>query len=59
MVGKEGTDGEQEAKEAYQAARKDSDRAMEAAFGDKVSSALADRVIPSMTLKFYWTLLNN
>ncbi|MED6212132.1 hypothetical protein PIB30_080328 [Stylosanthes scabra] len=44
MVGKEGTDAEQEAREAYQAARKDSDRAMGIALEDKVSSALADRV---------------
>ncbi|KAK7340401.1 hypothetical protein VNO77_21103 [Canavalia gladiata] len=44
MVGKEGTEGEQEAKNAYKAARKESDGAMEAAIGDKVSSALVDRV---------------
>ncbi|KAL1322492.1 hypothetical protein HN51_067503 [Arachis hypogaea] len=44
MVGKEGTDAEQEARKAYQAARKDSDRAMGIALEDKVSSALADRV---------------
>ncbi|KAK7295223.1 hypothetical protein RJT34_18128 [Clitoria ternatea] len=44
MVGKEGTEGEHEAKKAYKAARKESDGAIEAAIGDKVSSALADRV---------------
>ncbi|XP_061368540.1 uncharacterized protein LOC133311501 [Gastrolobium bilobum] len=44
MVGKEGTEGEQEAKMAYKAARKDSDGALEAAISDKVSSALVDRV---------------
>lgn len=51
MVGKEGTEGEQEAKQAYKAARKDSDGALEAAIGDKVSSALADKV------KFYEPLV--
>ncbi|KAG4922546.1 hypothetical protein AAZX31_18G225700 [Glycine max] len=44
MVGKEGTEGEQEAKNAYKAARKESDGAIEAAICDKVSSALVDRV---------------
>ncbi|XP_058737497.1 uncharacterized protein LOC131609724 isoform X3 [Vicia villosa] len=44
MVGKEGTEGEQEAKKAYRAARKDSDGAMEVAISDKVSSALVDKV---------------
>ncbi|KAK7243192.1 hypothetical protein RIF29_37981 [Crotalaria pallida] len=44
MVGKEGNEGEQEAKEAYKAARKDSDSALEAAVSDKISSALADRI---------------
>ncbi|KAK7394631.1 hypothetical protein VNO78_15164 [Psophocarpus tetragonolobus] len=44
MVGKEGTEDEQEAKKAYKAARKESDGAIEAAISDKVSSALVDRV---------------
>ncbi|KAH1234933.1 hypothetical protein GLYMA_09G247500v4 [Glycine max] len=44
MVGKEGTEDEQEAKKAYKAARKESDGAIEVAIGDKVSSALVDRV---------------
>ncbi|KAL5580095.1 hypothetical protein UlMin_012537 [Ulmus minor] len=44
MVEKEGTDGEEEAKKAYQEARKDSNEAAEMALGDKVSSALIDRV---------------
>ncbi|GAU44743.1 hypothetical protein TSUD_181500 [Trifolium subterraneum] len=44
MVGKEGTEGEQEAKKAYRAARKDSDGALEAAINDKVSSALVNKV---------------
>ncbi|XP_004492874.1 uncharacterized protein [Cicer arietinum] len=44
MVGREGTEGEQEAKKAYKAARKDSDGAMEVAISDKVSSALVDKV---------------
>ncbi|TKY65321.1 LETM1 and EF-hand domain-containing protein 1 [Spatholobus suberectus] len=44
MVGKEGTEGEQEAKKAYKAARKESDGAIEAAISDKASSALVDRV---------------
>ncbi|KAG5013974.1 hypothetical protein JHK82_026109 [Glycine max] len=44
MVGKEGTEDEQEAKKAYKAARMESDGAIEVAIGDKVSSALVDRV---------------
>lgn len=44
MVDKEGTDGEEEAKKAYKAAKEDSDQAVERALGDKVSSALIDRV---------------
>ncbi|XP_021893688.1 mitochondrial proton/calcium exchanger protein isoform X2 [Carica papaya] len=44
MVEKEGTEGEEEAKKAYIAAREDSDRGAVKAIGDKVSSALIDRV---------------
>ncbi|CAI9773904.1 unnamed protein product [Fraxinus pennsylvanica] len=44
IVEKEGTDGEEEARKAYKAAREDSDRADGQAAGDKVSSALIDRV---------------
>lgn len=44
MVEKEGTDGQEAAKEAYRAAREESDRADEKAAGDKVSSALINRV---------------
>ncbi|CAL5068669.1 unnamed protein product [Urochloa decumbens] len=44
MLAKEGTDGEEEARRAYRAARKESDHAAEAAAGGKVSSALIDRV---------------
>ena len=44
MVEKEGTEGEEEAKKAYRAAREESDHAVEKAIGDKVSSALTDRV---------------
>lgn len=44
MLEKEGTDGEEEAKKAYIAAREKSDHAVEVAAGDKVSSALIDRV---------------
>lgn len=44
MVDKEGTDGEEEARKAYRAAREDSDHAVDRALGDKVSSALRDRV---------------
>ncbi|OAY62967.1 LETM1 and EF-hand domain-containing protein 1, mitochondrial [Ananas comosus] len=44
MLEKEGTDGEEEAKKAYIAAREKSDHAAEVAAGDKVSSALIDRV---------------
>ncbi|XP_058094344.1 uncharacterized protein LOC131240233 isoform X2 [Magnolia sinica] len=44
MVDKEGTEGEEEAKKAYRAAREESDHAAEMAVGHKVSSALIDRV---------------
>ncbi|CAN6276171.1 unnamed protein product [Urochloa humidicola] len=44
MLAKEGTDGEEEARRAYRAARKESDHAAEAAAGGKVSSALIERV---------------
>ncbi|XWS57228.1 hypothetical protein CRYUN_Cryun09bG0156000 [Craigia yunnanensis] len=44
MVEKEGMEGEEEAKKAYKAAREDSDHTAEKAIGDKVSSALIDRV---------------
>ncbi|KNA22102.1 hypothetical protein SOVF_036940 [Spinacia oleracea] len=44
MVEKEGTDGEADALKAYKAAREESDHAAEVAVGDKVSSALIDRV---------------
>jgi hypothetical protein len=44
MLEKEGTDGEEEARTAYKAAREESDHAAEAAVGEKVSSALIDRV---------------
>ncbi|XVF41403.1 hypothetical protein PTKIN_Ptkin01aG0277300 [Pterospermum kingtungense] len=44
MVEKEGTKGEEEAKKAYKAAREDRDKTAEKAIGDKVSSALIDRV---------------
>lgn len=44
MVEKEGMEGEEEAKKAYRAAREDSDHAAEMAIGDKVSSALINRV---------------
>uniref|UniRef100_K3Y5K8 Mitochondrial proton/calcium exchanger protein n=1 Tax=Setaria italica TaxID=4555 RepID=K3Y5K8_SETIT len=44
MLAKEGTDGEEEARRAYRAAREESDHAAEAAVGEKVSSALVDRV---------------
>ncbi|CAD6260405.1 unnamed protein product [Miscanthus lutarioriparius] len=44
MLAKEGTDGEEEARRAYKAAREESDHAAEAAVGVKVSSALIDRV---------------
>lgn len=44
MVEKEGTEGEKAAIKAYRAARDDSDQAVERALGDKVSSALIDRV---------------
>lgn len=44
MVEKEGTDGEEEAKKAYKAAREESDHAVETAIGHKVSSALINRV---------------
>lgn len=44
MVEKEATDGEEAAKRAYQAAREENDHAAEEAAGNKVSSALINRV---------------
>lgn len=44
MVDKEGTEGEEEAKKAYRAAREESDEGAETAVGNKVSSALINRV---------------
>lgn len=44
MVEKEGTEDEEEAKKAYKAAREHSDHTAQKAIGDKVSSALIDRV---------------
>lgn len=48
MVEKEGTEDEEEAKKAYKAAREHSDHTAQKAIGDKVSSALIDRVIISI-----------
>jgi LETM1 and EF-hand domain-containing protein 1 len=44
MVDKEGTEGEEEAKKAYKAAREESDQAAETAISDKIYSALINRV---------------
>ncbi|KAL8052288.1 hypothetical protein ABFX02_06G201808 [Erythranthe guttata] len=44
MVEKEGTEGEKEAKKAYTAAREESDHAAGKTVGDKVSTALINRV---------------
>jgi len=44
MLAKVGTDGEEEARRAYRAAREESNHAAEAAVGEKVSSALIDKV---------------
>uniref|UniRef100_A0A0E0KSB7 Mitochondrial proton/calcium exchanger protein n=1 Tax=Oryza punctata TaxID=4537 RepID=A0A0E0KSB7_ORYPU len=44
MLEKEGTEGEEEARKAYKAAREESDHAAEVAAGEKVSSALIERV---------------
>ncbi|XP_020584619.1 LETM1 and EF-hand domain-containing protein 1, mitochondrial-like [Phalaenopsis equestris] len=44
LLDKEGTEGEEEAKKAYKAAREKSDQAAEIAAGDKISSALINRV---------------
>lgn len=44
MVEKEGSEGEEEAKKAYKAAREDSDLAVEKTVGDKVSSVLINKV---------------
>ncbi|XP_078447083.1 uncharacterized protein LOC144715987 [Wolffia australiana] len=44
MLEKEGTEGEEEAKKAYKAARELSDHAAELAVGNRISSALIDRV---------------
>lgn len=44
MVEKEGTEGEEEAKKAYKAAREETDHVAEMAVEKKVSSSLIDRV---------------
>lgn len=44
MLKKDGTNGEEEAKKAYKAAREMSNQAAELAVGDKISSALIDKV---------------
>ena len=44
MVKKEGTDGEKDAFKAYKAAREEDEHATESGEGDKVSSALVERV---------------
>jgi hypothetical protein len=44
MIEKEGTEGEEEARRAYRAAREESNHAAEAAAGERVSSALVDKV---------------
>ncbi|XP_006652470.1 mitochondrial proton/calcium exchanger protein-like [Oryza brachyantha] len=44
MLEKEGTEGEEEARRAYKAAREESDHAAEVAAGENVSSALIERV---------------
>jgi LETM1 and EF-hand domain-containing protein 1 len=44
MLEKEGTEGEEEAKKAYKAAREESDDAAEVAAEEQVSSALIDKV---------------
>lgn len=44
VVEKEGTEGEEEAKKAYKAAREETDPVAEIAAENKVSSALIDRV---------------
>jgi len=44
MVDKEGTEGEEETKKAYKAAREESDHAAGTDISGKVSSALIDRV---------------
>lgn len=56
MVDKEGTDGEEEARKAYRAAREDSDHAVDRALGDKVSSALRDRV-RTFVMEFLYSCL--
>ena len=48
MVEREGTEGEEETKKAYGAAREDSEHDAERAVGDSVSSALIGRVRSSL-----------
>ncbi len=45
MLEKEGTEGEEEAKKAYMAAREESDKAAEVDEEEKVSSALIEKVL--------------
>jgi LETM1 and EF-hand domain-containing protein 1 len=44
MLEKEGTEDEEEARRAYQVAREESDHAAEVVAGEKVSSALIEKV---------------
>lgn len=56
MLEKKGTEGEEEAKRAYIAAREVADHAAEVAAGNKVSSALIEKVRLSISLWCMYTI---
>lgn len=56
MVEIEGTEGEEEARKAYRAAREESDHAAESSVGDKVSTALINRVRMTSVILFLFSV---
>jgi hypothetical protein len=52
MLEKEGTEGEEEAKKAYFAAREETDHDAEVAAEEKVSSALIEKVRDSLNARY-------
>jgi len=59
MVKKEGSDGQKAAFKAYKAAREEHDDTAESGEGDKVSSALINRVRPASFIYYYEILETN
>jgi LETM1 and EF-hand domain-containing protein 1, mitochondrial len=57
MLEKKGTEGEEEAKRAYIAAREVADHAAEVAAGNKISSALIEKVCLSVSLLYVFYVI--